>query len=106
MLGRWLLLGELLKQVLLGRPLPPEIFSQITASPVYSRFYAQFDPQARDGVARPTDLPNTSLVGAFQTQAPAAPAASSSPPTAPQISAPSVAAAPASLAPFSCVRRR
>jgi hypothetical protein len=97
---QWLLLGELLKQVLLGRPLPPEIFSQITASPVYSRFYAQFDPQARDGVARPTDLPNTSLVGAFQTQAPAAPAASSAPPTAPQISAPSVAAAPASLAPF------
>jgi len=72
---QWLLLGELFKQVLLGRPLPPEILSQISASPVYSRFYAQYDPQARDGVARPTELPNTSLAGAFQTAAPVAPAA-------------------------------
>jgi len=97
---QWLLLGELLKQVLLGRQLPPEIFNQITSSPVYSRFYAQFDPQARDGVARPSELPNTSLVGAFQTQAPGGPAAPSAPATAPQISAPPAAASPASLAPF------
>ena len=97
---QWLLLGELFKQVLLGRPLPPEILSQITSSSVYARYYAQYDPQARDGVARPTELPNTSLAGAFQAQAPALQAAPSAPAAAPQVSAPPAAAAPASLAPF------
>jgi hypothetical protein len=94
---QWLLLGELFKQVLLGRPLPPEILSQITASPLYSRFYAQYDPQARDGVVRPAELPNTSLVGAFvDTPTPVATAA---PASAPQMGA-AAAAPPASLAPF------
>jgi hypothetical protein len=98
---QWLLLGELFKQVLLGRSLPPGILSQITASPLYSRFYAQYDVQARDGVARPNELPNTSLAGAFQTppQAaqPVAPAPAA-PVSAPQVSAPQVSAPPAAPA--------
>ena len=68
---QWLLLGELFKQVLLGNALPPDVLNQISASPVYARFYAQYDPLARDGLARPNELPGTSLAGAFQTTPPA-----------------------------------
>jgi hypothetical protein len=67
---QWLLLGELFKQVLLGNPLPPEVLNQISASPAYARFYAQYDPLARDSLARPNELPGTSLAGAFQSTLP------------------------------------
>ena len=116
---QWLLLGELFKQVLLGRPLPPEILGQITSSPVYSRFYGQYDAQARDGLARPNELQNTSLAGAFQAAPPivapaaaaparpqaSAPQASAPQLSAPQLSAPQLSAPPAApsgapLAPF------
>jgi hypothetical protein len=62
---QWLLLGDLFKQVLLGSALPDALQSQINASGRYSRFYAQYDPRAGDGLARPSELPGSMLAGAF-----------------------------------------
>jgi hypothetical protein len=62
---QWLLLGELFKQVLLGGALPPDMLAQIGASASLARFYAQYDPLARQSVARPDELAATSLSGAF-----------------------------------------
>lgn len=62
---QWLLLGELFKQVLVGKNLPPEMVTHINAAPQTARFLAQYDPLARDGVARPAVLVDTSLDGAF-----------------------------------------
>jgi hypothetical protein len=72
---QWLLLGEMFKQVLLGGPLSPEVLSQINASPTYARFYAQYDPLRADGLARPDELPATSLAGGFRNTSSAAPPA-------------------------------
>lgn len=80
---QWLLLGELFKQILLGNQLPPEVLDQISASPLYARFYAQYDSLARDGVARPDELPGTSLAGAFETKSKLVKPAASAPATAP-----------------------
>ena len=62
---QWLLLGNLFKQILLGNGLPADALTQIEAAPNLARFYAQYDPLARDGVARPGEVPGTSLAGAF-----------------------------------------
>ena len=63
---RWLLLGDLFKQILLGAPLAPDVLAQIGASPALARFYAQYDPLARNAVARPDELSaTTTLDGAF-----------------------------------------
>jgi hypothetical protein len=69
---QWLLLGDLFKRILQGGALPPDMLTQIAASPNTARFYAQYDPLARDSVARPNELTNTSLAGAFTASSPAA----------------------------------
>jgi hypothetical protein len=101
---QWLLLGELFKQILQGKPLPQELLAQIKSSPTYSRFYAQYDPNARDSIARPSELPRTTLGGAFESAEPAAPTATKSTGSAPSETdagqtAASVANAPAPNAP-------
>jgi hypothetical protein len=67
----WLLLGQLFKNVLMGGDIGADLLTRIQASPASIRFYGQYDPTAGDGLVRPDELPNTSLVGAFQ-PAPAA----------------------------------
>lgn len=61
----WLRLGLLFKDSLVGAELTPELIERINASQTAARFYAQYDPLADDGLARPDDLPNTSLADAF-----------------------------------------
>jgi hypothetical protein len=54
-------LGEVFRAVLTGEGLSPELTAQAAPSP----FYRQFDPALPGGVARPSDLPDTVLTGAF-----------------------------------------
>jgi hypothetical protein len=37
----------------------------VAQSPTASHYYAQYDPMARNGLARPNELPNSSMLGAF-----------------------------------------
>lgn len=69
-------LGELFKAVLTGENLPPDLAAEATSSP----FYRQFSATSPNGVARPAELPDTTLLGAFQASAPAAQAAPPPPP--------------------------
>lgn len=79
----WLQLGELFKQILQGNPLPPEMLRQITSSAASARFYAQYDPLSANGVARPDELPATSLAEAFTPLANASSGTSPAPAAAP-----------------------
>lgn len=63
--NQWLLAGQLFKQVLLGTNVAPDMLAQVSSSPTTARFYAQYDPLARDGLARGRELPGASLQGAF-----------------------------------------
>ncbi|MBI4494881.1 MAG: hypothetical protein HY690_19070 [Chloroflexi bacterium] len=54
-------LGSLLKALLLGRDLPEGLAKEAQAS----RFFQQYDPSRPGFVARPKDLPQTSLAEAF-----------------------------------------
>lgn len=85
-------LGDAFKAVLTGEGLPPDLAVAAQGSPLYR----QVDPAAPGGVARPAELPDSSLLAAFQ------PAGSAVPPAAvaaaPVVSAPA-AAAPALTAP-------
>ncbi len=56
-----LLLGDWFKKVVVGADLPPDLAAQVVGSP----FYAQYSAFAPSGVARPQELPQTSLAGAF-----------------------------------------
>jgi hypothetical protein len=87
---QWLLAGEILKRVLQGAELPQDMLAQISATASYARFYAQYDPLSRDNLARPAELPNSSLNGAFVSPQPPAPTASAAPvgPAAPARPAP------------------
>jgi hypothetical protein len=64
-------LGETFKQVLTGEGLGPER----TAAAAGSRFLMQLKPDSPDGVARPSDLPNSVLTTAFTKGTPAVNAA-------------------------------
>ena len=64
---QWLLLGNLFKQILSGTGLSGDALTQIAATPNLARFYAQYDPLALNSVARPGEVPGTSLAGAFTT---------------------------------------
>jgi len=57
-----LALAELFKAVLTGENVPADL----AAAAEGSRFYRQLDPRAPNGVARPGELPETTLLGAFQ----------------------------------------
>jgi hypothetical protein len=102
--NQWLLLGQLFKSVLTSDNLPPELLAQVAASPKAARYYAQYDPLAQDGVARPNELPDSSLLGAFDDPATtnaqasvstaAASASAPSPRTSMQPMAPAPAPAP------------
>jgi hypothetical protein len=64
-------LGETFKQVLTGE----ELGSERTGAAAGSRFLMQFKPDVPNGVARPSDLPNSELAAAFTTGNPAVNAA-------------------------------
>jgi hypothetical protein len=55
-------LAELFKAVLTGENVPADL----AAAAEGSRFYRQLDPRAPNGVARPGELPETTLLAAFQ----------------------------------------
>ena len=61
-----LLLGDYFKDIILGRPLPPDLESQAKVN----RFYRQYDRLRSGYVARPWELPRTNMVGAFDLDAP------------------------------------
>jgi hypothetical protein len=63
-----LLLGDWLKRVIVGGELPPDLYEDVQGS----RFFAQFAPGRPLGLARPAELPETSLALAFRTDAQAA----------------------------------
>jgi hypothetical protein len=56
-----ILIGQYFKAVLTGVDLPGDLEADMRGS----RFYRQFSTTAASGVARPADLPNTNLAGAF-----------------------------------------
>ena len=56
-----LLLGDWFKRVLIGGPLPPDLRAEVANS----RFFAQYAPAASQGVSRPSELADTSLLAAF-----------------------------------------
>lgn len=72
-------LGEVFKAVLAGEGLPGDLAVTAQGSP----FYRQFDPMSFSGVARPVELPETTLQGAFVAagQSAAPPALAAAPPT-------------------------
>lgn len=53
--------GDLFRRVLVGTGLPGDLRTDVTGS----RFYAQYQPSAPLGLARSSELPATSLAGAF-----------------------------------------
>ena len=57
-----MLLAQYLKSVLTGQDLPPDLDSQAKGS----KFYRQYDPSKPSAVARPAQLPDTVLTGAFE----------------------------------------
>lgn len=59
---QWLLLGDLFKRVLLGADLPPDVRALMAGS----RYYAQYNAFVPSGLARPGQLTETSLAGAFR----------------------------------------
>jgi len=61
-LTQGLLVGDWFKRVLLGMNLAPDVGQEVTGS----RFYGQFAPAQPLGLARPNDLPDTSLAQAFR----------------------------------------
>jgi hypothetical protein len=56
-----LLLGDYFKAVITGQNLPPDLENDAQGSP----FYRQYDPNSAGGVARPSELPDSDLRGAF-----------------------------------------
>ncbi len=56
-----ILIGEYFKALITGASLPADLDADMQGS----RFYRQYAPDAPDGVARPDQLPNTNLKGAF-----------------------------------------
>lgn len=79
-------LGEMFKAVLTGENLPTDLAAEAQRSP----FYRQFDPNALNGVARPAELPQTVLAGAFPASAMSTTPVQAAAPT--QVSAPANAA--------------
>jgi hypothetical protein len=61
-LTQGLLVGDWLKRVMVGLNLSPDLDASVRAS----RVYGQFTPGKPLGLARPDDLPNTSLAQAFR----------------------------------------
>ena len=57
-----LLLGSYLKALMTGRELPGDLEAQAKGN----RLYRQYSPQRPSGLARPTDLADTDLTGAFE----------------------------------------
>src|SRR4051812_36062390 len=57
-----ILVGEYLKSVITAKNLPPDLQQDMQGS----RFYGQYNPSAPNWVARPGDLPNTDMNGAFE----------------------------------------
>jgi hypothetical protein len=79
-----ILVGEYLKAVMTNRGLPPDLAEDMQGS----RFRAQYSPGSPGWLARPGELPNTNLNGAFEpgigavSQPPPPPTATPDPPTA------------------------
>jgi hypothetical protein len=57
-----ILVGEYLKSVITAKNLPSDLQQDMQGS----RFYGQYNPGAPNWVARPGDLPNTDMTGAFE----------------------------------------
>jgi hypothetical protein len=57
-----ILVGEYLKAVITGRGLPPDLAEDMQSS----RFRAQYSPGSPGWLARPGELPNTDMNGAFE----------------------------------------
>ena len=57
-----ILVGEYLKAVSTNRSLPPDLAEDMQSS----RFRAQYSPGSPGWLARPAELPNTNLDGAFE----------------------------------------
>jgi hypothetical protein len=77
-----ILVGEYLKAVITGRSLPPDLSADMQGS----RFLGQYSPGSPGWTARPAELQNTDMNGAFEpgtgpvTQPPAPPSQPTSPP--------------------------
>jgi hypothetical protein len=59
-----ILLADYFKNILMGKNLPPDLEAQANGS----RFYAQYDNAAPNGVRRPETLPGTDMRFAFEPQ--------------------------------------
>lgn len=59
-----LLLADYLKAIIIGSGLPSDLDSQARNSPLYG----QYDPTKQGWIARPSDLPNSDLTNAFESE--------------------------------------
>jgi hypothetical protein len=71
-----ILLADYFKSILTNQNLPPDLGQAAQGS----KYFAQYDPQAPNGIARPDALPNSNLTNAFQPMT-AADLANGSPPS-------------------------
>ncbi|MBI2863797.1 MAG: N-acetylmuramoyl-L-alanine amidase [Chloroflexi bacterium] len=60
-----LLLADYFKAIIIGNGLPPDLNAQAKSSPLYK----QYDSSKSGWIARPNDLPNSDLTGAFEPEA-------------------------------------
>jgi hypothetical protein len=76
-----ILIGDYFKAVISGQNLPVDLDADMRNS----RYYRQYNPAAPNWVARPNELPNTNLTGAFETGTgtPVGPPAPPTPPPPP-----------------------
>lgn len=85
-----ILIGEYFKSVITGVNLPPDLQADMQSS----RYYRQYAPDQPNAVARPNELPNTNMVGAWGSiQAPPPPPVTT--PVATGTVTPTVTAGPA-----------
>ncbi len=90
-----ILLGDYLKSVITGQNLPSDLAQQAQGS----KLYRQYDNNVMGGVARPADLPGTTLFAAFEKDGVVVPAPAAATPTPVPTAAPAATATPASQAP-------
>ncbi|HYU17252.1 MAG TPA: hypothetical protein VEQ11_00995 [Chloroflexota bacterium] len=72
-----LLLADMLKAVLTGQNLPPDLAAEAAGS----KLYKQYDPDRHTGPLRPEQLPGTDLANAFRLSLDSTPAAAARPAT-------------------------
>ena len=85
-----ILIGDYLKSVITGQNIPPDLEQQASSS----KLYRQYNNSVVSGLARPADLPATSIFAAFEKDGVVVPTPTPTPPTATPTPASAAAAPP------------